>query len=148
VIADGDQRHTLVAEQHGCVRAHVAEALHDQLLSFEHEARALRPPADAVHEPLAGGLVAAVVPPLVTGLPVTTPITACLLTMPTVFMYVSIAHAMICALVPCRAPECRSRTDVGAERVEEPARDPLQLVALTSRGLNLMPPLPPPNGSS
>jgi hypothetical protein len=40
------------------------------------------------------------VPPDATGLPVTTPRLACLFAWPTVFMYVSMIQAIICALVP------------------------------------------------
>ena len=59
------------------MRADVAEALHDQRRALEVEARALGPLGDAVDDALAGGLLAAEVPPLATGLPVTTPFTAC-----------------------------------------------------------------------
>ena len=40
------------------------------------------------------------VPPLATGLPVTTPFTLCFCAAPTMFEYVSIIHAMVWLLVP------------------------------------------------
>ena len=82
------------------MRADVAEALHDHRRAFEVEALLLRPLGDAMTTPCPVALSRPSVPPEATGLPVTTPLTLCLFTTPTVFMYVSMAHAMVCALVP------------------------------------------------
>jgi hypothetical protein len=68
---------------------------------------------------------------------------------PTTFMYVSIIQTMIWPLVPTSgAGMSYSGADVRAERVREPARDAFQLGLRVLRGVNLMPPLPPPNGMS
>jgi hypothetical protein len=62
------------------------------------------------------------------GLPVTTPLTACLKSWPTVFMYVSMAHAMVLALVPMSgAGMSVSGPMLLPEGVDEAARDALEL---------------------
>ena len=71
----------------------MVEPSRSKFLSFAHSVmQCTRPCPVALSRPS--------VPPDATGLPVTTPFTLCLFTMPTVFMYVSMAQAMVCALVP------------------------------------------------
>src|SRR3954466_15618298 len=88
-------------------------------------------------------------PPDASVLPVTTRRLAFLSVNPTTFMYVSIIHTMICPLVP---------TSGAGMSYSGPMFDPSACVNRRvmrsisdeecSRGVNLMPPLPPPNGMS
>ena len=87
------------------------------------------------------------VPPLATGLPVTTPLTICFCAEPTMFEYVSIIHAMVWPLVP---------TSGAGMSYSGPMFSPSAWVKRrvmrcsscreTECGSNLMPPLPPPKG--
>ena len=87
------------------------------------------------------------VPPLATGLPVTTPLTVCLFAAPTMFEYVSIIHAIVWLFVP---------TSGAGMSYSGPMFSPSACVKRrvmrcssdfeTECGSNLMPPLPPPNG--
>ena len=111
------------------VRADVAEALHDHRRAFEVEAVLLRPLDDAVDDALAGRLRRArACRRDATGLPVTTPFTVCLSTAPTMFMYVSIIHAIVWLFgADVGRGDVVLGADVRAERVGEAARDALEL---------------------
>ena len=63
-------------------------------------------------------------------MPVTTPFTLCFESWPTVFMYVSMAHAIVLRVgAHVGRGDVRLGADVRAERVEEAPRDALELVA-------------------
>ncbi len=87
------------------------------------------------------------VPPLATGLPVTTPFTICFCADPTMFMYVSIIHAMVWLLVPTSGAGMSYSGPMFSPRACVKRRVIRWSSCLeTECGSNLMPPLPPPNG--
>ena len=84
-------------------------------------------------------------PPIATGLPVTTAGTV----RPLPIEYVSIIHAIVCALVPMSGAGMSMSGPMKMEIRREASGQPFQLAQLTGRGgQQTTPPFAPPNGMS
>ena len=125
--------------------ADVAEPLDGHARAFErHAAIAGTPPASTNSTPRPVASTRPLLPPIVTGLPVTTAGTE----WPCIMLYVSMIHAMICASVPMSGAGTSSSGPISMP-ISAANRRVIRSSSrrLSARGSTITPPFAPPYGS-